>query len=96
MFLDFRSVPIPHLSVDPLGFSRISELSIYSFCIHSIVILNRIVNLFILYPIVCDTEAIVAEKFFHKSLGLLDGIGLSSVCKYTHIPHQGSHNNIAL
>ena len=45
----------------------------------------RIVNLFILYRFVCDTEAVVAEGSFLKSFGLLNGIGLASVCKYTHI-----------
>ena len=45
-----------------------------------------IVNLFILYLIVYDTEAIVTEESFLESLGLLNGIGLSSVCKYTLIP----------
>ena len=46
----------------------------------------RIVNLFILYRFVCDTEAVVAEGSFLKSFGLLNGIVLASVCKYTHIP----------
>ena len=79
---------IPYTLWDLLGFS---ELSISSFCIHSFVIPTQIVNLFILYPFVCDTEAIVAEKSFRKSLGLLNGIGLVLICKYwgSHIPLSG-------
>ena len=48
-----------------------------------------IVNLFNLYLIVYDTEAIVTEESLLESLGLLNGIGLSSVCKYTLIPLIG-------
>ena len=40
-------------------------------------------------------ESIVAEKSFPNPLDLHNGIGLSLVCKHTHIPHQGSHKNIA-
>jgi hypothetical protein len=47
-------------------------LSISSFCIQSFVILKRLLQ----------------RNSFLNPLGLLDGIGLSSVCKYTHIPFR--------
>jgi hypothetical protein len=89
MLLDFCfSVPFRfHIILWTLwDYFKYSELSISSVFIHSFVIPTRIVNLFVFYSFVCDTELIIAEKSFPKSLGLLNVVGLASVCEYTHIP----------